>query len=181
MTTPHTPSVIGIAGWKNSGKTTLAVRLIAGLTARGYTVASIKHAHHDIDIDGGETDSARHRNAGATETAVVGPNRWAIVHEIRDAPEPNLADVLARLAPADIVIVEGYKSAAIPKIEVRRTQQADKTPLAPGVPSIIAIASDHETMGGGLPVFDLDDTASLVQFIIETILTPTAMNRGSAT
>ena len=180
MTTPHTPPVIGIAGWKNSGKTTLAVRLIAELTARGYTVASIKHAHHDIDIDGGETDSARHRSAGASETAVVGPNRWAIVLDVRDAPEPSLADVLARLSPADIVIVEGYKSAPIPKIEVRRTAQADTMPLAPGDPFVIAIASDHETMGGGLPVFDLDDTTNLVQFIIETILTPNAMNKDSA-
>ena len=115
----HLP-VIGIVGWKKSGKTTLVARLIEEFTRRGLKVATVKHAHHDFQIDDEETDSARHRRAGAAQVAVVSARRWALIGELGDAPEPDLAEVIGWLGPCDLVIVEGYKSAAIPKIEARR-------------------------------------------------------------
>lgn len=169
MVRASTPPVIGIAGWKNSGKTTLTVRLIEEFTRRGLKVASIKHTHHDVEIDDQETDSARHRRAGAGEVVVSGGKRWAIVHELKDEPEPGLADILARLSPADLVIVEGYKTAPIPKIEVRRAGQQDRRSLAPDDPAIIAIASDHETEPGPLPLFSLDDVPAIADFILRAV------------
>src|SRR5256885_16094410 len=112
--------IIGIAGWKKSGKTTLVVRLIEEFTRRGLKVASVKHAHHDFQIDDAETDSARHRRAGASQVAVVSAKRWALIAELEGAPEPDLAQIVAWLGPCDLVIVEGYKSVPIPKIEARR-------------------------------------------------------------
>jgi molybdopterin-guanine dinucleotide biosynthesis protein B len=157
--------VIGIAGWKNSGKTTLVERLVAELVRRGWRVATVKHAHHEAQIDDGATDSARHRRAGAAEVALVTGARWAIVHELRGEEEPTLDEVLARLSPSDLVIVEGYKREPIPKIEVRRAEQASKEPLAAGDPNVIAIAADHAVADAGLPVFALDDIASIADFI----------------
>lgn len=157
--------VIGIAGWKNSGKTTLTVRLVEEFTKRGLKVATIKHAHHDFQIDEGETDSARHRLAGASEVAIVSSARWAMVHELREEPEPSFDAMLARLSPVDLVIAEGFKREPIAKIEVRRTQSKTKDPLAPGDERIIAIASDHQTEGGGLPVLSLDDVPAIADAI----------------
>lgn len=171
MSRPFTTPVIGIAGWKKSGKTTLAVRLIEEFTRRGLKVASVKHAHHEFQVDDADTDSARHRRAGAGEVAVIGGKRWAIMHEMKDEPEPNLDEVLSWLSPADLVIVEGYKSAPIPKIEARRAAQQDRRPLAPHDPTVIAIAADHETGEAGLPSFSLDDIAGLADFI-ETAVGP---------
>ncbi len=165
---PATP-VIGIAGWTSSGKTTLAVRLIEEFARRGWRIATVKHAHHDFEIDTPETDSSRHRRAGATEVAVVSRRRWAIVHELADEFEPDLAEVLSWLSPADLIIVEGYKNAPIPKIEVRRREAQSTEPLAPADPLVIAIAADHDVEGGGLPVFALDDTVSLADFIAARI------------
>ena len=162
-------SIIGIAGWKNSGKTTLAVRLIEELTRRGYRVSSLKHAHHDFQIDTGETDSARHRRAGANEVAIVSPDRWAVIGELRGEAEPSLAQMLARLAPCDLVVVEGFKSAAIPKIEARRSAAAQKSPLSSGDPDIIAIAADHAVPGAAVPVFGLDDIARLADLIVSAL------------
>jgi molybdopterin-guanine dinucleotide biosynthesis protein B len=158
--------VIGIAGWKNSGKTTLATRLIAELTGRGFRVASVKHAHHAFQIDDGETDSARHRRAGAQQVAIVSSGRWALVSELAGAPEPSLAEIVARLDPCDLVIVEGYKGAPIPKIEARRSAAARETPLVETDPSVIAIAADHPVEGRGRPVFALDDAAGIADFVI---------------
>ena len=115
MTQPPLQPVIGIAGWKNSGKTTLAVRLIEELTRRGYRVSSLKHAHHDFQIDTAETDSARHRRAGAREVAIVSPDRWAVISELKGQPSRRWSEMLARLAPCDLVVVEGFKSAADPQ------------------------------------------------------------------
>src|SRR6202008_4567330 len=106
---PRLPPVIGVAGWKNSGKTTLVTRLVTELTRRGFRVATVKHAHHNLQIDDAETESARHRRAGAVQVAVVSPKRWAVVRELRDEPEPSLETTIARLDPCDLVIVEGYK------------------------------------------------------------------------
>jgi molybdopterin-guanine dinucleotide biosynthesis protein B len=161
--------VIGIAGWKKSGKTTLAVRLIEELTRRGLRIASVKHAHHGFQIDDGETDSARHRRAGACQVAVVSSRRWALISELGEAPEPELPEVLARLAPCDLVIVEGYKAAAIPKIEVRRKAAVSRETLADRDPNVIAIAADHAVSEPGRAVFSLDDIAGIADFVARTV------------
>jgi len=160
----HTP-VIGIAGWKKSGKTTLVERLVGEFTRRGLKVATVKHAHHDFQIDQGQTDSARHRRAGASQVAVVSAKRWALIGELETAPEPDLAQVLTWLAPCDLVIVEGYKSARIPKVETRRREMLGSKPLAQADANIIAVAADHAAEGAGRPVFALDDVAAIADFI----------------
>lgn len=164
--------VFGIAGWKNSGKTGLATRLVTELVGRGYKVSTIKHAHHDFDIDKVGADSWRHREAGAHEVTIVSGTRFAIMHELRGAPEPSLEEVLARLAPCDIVLIEGYKREPVPKIEARRMQAANRTPLAASDPHICAIAADHSVEGETIPVFDLDDTVSIADFILATLDLP---------
>jgi molybdopterin-guanine dinucleotide biosynthesis adapter protein len=169
MTDPTTkplPPIIGIAGWKNSGKTTLTERLIAELTRRGLTVASVKHAHHSFDIDHPGTDSARHRAAGAREVAIVSDNRVAHIRELAGAAEPTLAEIVARFAPCDLVIAEGYKTSAVAKIEVRRREARSHEPLADNDPHVIAIAADHPVTGSRLPVFRLDDVAAIADFVM---------------
>lgn len=157
--------IIGIAGWKKSGKTTLTVRLVEEFTRRGLRVATVKHAHHDFQIDDAETDSARHRRAGASQVAVVSRDRWAVVTELAGAPEPDFSEVIALLAPADLIIVEGYKSQPIPKIEARRTASFTRTAVAPADPHVIAIAADHPTESAGLPLFNLDDIEGIADLI----------------
>jgi len=180
MTSPRgSPPVIGIAGWKKSGKTTLAERLIAEFTARGLKVASVKHAHHAFRIDDADTDSARHRRAGASQVAIVSSRRWALVTELADAPEPDLAEVIAWLGPCDLVVVEGYKAAAIPKIEARRLAAASREPLAPRDPKVIAVAADYAAEGGGLPVFALDDATGIADFIARAIGLPAGAPRAA--
>ncbi len=159
--------VFGISGWKNSGKTGLTERLVAELTRRGYRISTIKHAHHDFDIDKPGADSFRHRQAGATEVAIVSGTRFAIMHELRNEPEPPLADILARLAPCDLVVIEGYKREPVPKIEARRLEAKSREPLSPNDPHIVAIAADHPVANSELPVFDLDDTISIADFIVQ--------------
>ena len=161
---PKSP-VLGIAGWKNSGKTTLSVRLIEELTRQGFAVSSLKHAHHAFQIDTADTDSARHRRAGAGQVAIVSPDRWAIVTELAGRPEPTLDQMLALMSPCDIVIVEGFKRAAIAKIEVRRTAAFEHTPLSPGDPGVIAIAADHAIAEATVPVFALDDIVGIADFL----------------
>jgi len=160
-----TQRVFGITGWKNSGKTTLTERLVAELTARGWLVSTIKHAHHAFDIDVPGTDSFRHRTAGATEVAIVSGVRWALMHELRDDSEPGMDAILARLSPCDLVLVEGYKREAHRKIEVRRLDAKNRAPLAPDDPNIVAIAADHTVEAGKLPVFTLDNIAAIADFI----------------
>jgi len=157
--------VFGITGWKNSGKTTLTEKLVSELVRRGWTVSTVKHAHHDFDIDKPGADSFRHREAGATEVAIVSGRRWALMHELRGEDEPKLDDILARLTPCDIVLVEGYKREAHKKIEARRLEAKDRTPLSANDSNIVAIAADHAVEGETLPVFDLDDTKSIADFI----------------
>ena len=157
--------VFGITGWKNSGKTTLTEKLVGELVQRGWVVSTVKHAHHEFDIDKPGADSFRHRQAGATEVAVVSGNRWALMHELRGEEEPALDAILSRLAPCDIVLVEGYKREAHKKIEARRIGAKDRTPLSPQDPNIFAIAADHAVEGESLPVFDLDDAKSIADFI----------------
>ena len=161
--------VFVISGWKNSGKTGLTERLVAELTARGYRVSTIKHAHHDFDIDKPGADSFRHRQAGATEVAIVSGKRFAIMHELRDETEPTLDEILARLAPCDLVLVEGYKREPIPKIEARRLEARSREPLYPNDPHVVAIAADHAVEAGHLPVFDINDTPAITTFILDTL------------
>jgi molybdopterin-guanine dinucleotide biosynthesis protein B len=160
-----TQRVFGITGWKNSGKTTLTERLVTELSRRGWKVSTVKHAHHDFDIDKEGTDSFRHRQAGASEVAIVSGRRWALMHELRGEDEPTLDAVLRRLAPCDLVLVEGYKREHHKKIEVRRTGAKDTTPLSTGDPTIMAIAADHAVPDSTLPVFDLDDVGAIAGFI----------------
>ncbi len=160
-----TRRVFGITGWKNSGKTTLTERLVSELTRRGWRVSTVKHAHHDFDIDREGTDSFRHRQAGAVEVAIVSGGRWALMHELRGETEPELESILARLGDADIVLVEGYKRESHRKIEVRRLNAKDSTPLSAGDPNIVAVAADHPQPEETLPVFDLDDISSIADFI----------------
>lgn len=159
--------VFGVTGWKNSGKTQLVTSLVAEFTQRGFRVSTVKHAHHRFDIDKPETDSYRHREAGASEVALVSGNRWALMHELRDEQEPKLEEILARIAPCDLVLIEGYKREDHPKIEARRLDSRNKEPLAPGDPAIIAIAADHQVAGTDLPVFDLNDIGAMADFIAE--------------
>jgi molybdopterin-guanine dinucleotide biosynthesis protein B len=169
MTRAAKPPVVGIAGWKKSGKTTLITRLIQEFTRRGLRVASVKHAHHAFQIDAEETDSARHRRAGAVSVAIVSASRWALVNELSGAPEPSLEAVVAAIGPCDLILVEGYKGAPIPKIEARRGATLKQRPLAPGDASVIAIAADHAADGAGRPVFALDDIAGLADFLAATL------------
>jgi molybdopterin-guanine dinucleotide biosynthesis adapter protein len=165
MTSTRPIPAIGIVGWKKSGKTTLVVRLIEEFTRRGLKVATVKHAHHNFQIDDKETDSARHRRAGAAQVAVVSAKRWALIGELGNAPEPDLAEVIGWLGPCDLILVEGYKSAAIPKIEARRSQAFSREALADNDPYVKAIASDHAADGRRLPVFSLEDVAGIADFI----------------
>ena len=151
--------VFGITGWKNAGKTTLAERLVAEFVRRGWRVATVKHAHHAADIDKPGTDSFRHRAAGATEVVLVTGARYAIM---REQGETKLAEVLARLAPADLVLVEGFKRDAHPKIEVRG---AEAEPMAMHEHNIVAIAADTQPADRTLPWFRRDDIAAIADFI----------------
>lgn len=155
--------VYGITGWKNTGKTTLTERLVAHFTGQGLRVSTVKHAHHDTEIDHPGRDSFRHRQAGAGQVIVASPARWAVMTELRGAAEPPLADLLAHLAPCDLVLVEGYKHAPHPKIEAHRAVTG-RTLLAPGNPTIRAIASDSAPQIA-LPLFDLDDIPAIAAFI----------------
>jgi molybdopterin-guanine dinucleotide biosynthesis adapter protein len=161
-----TQKTIGVAGFKNSGKTTLVEKLVVALTRQGYRISTVKHAHHSFDIDHEGRDSFRHRRAGATEVAVVSKSRWAIIHELREEFEPPLADILAKLAPCDLVIVEGYKRDGHDKIEVRNLA-LDNPVLAGDDPTIVAVAATGTITGSPVPVFDRDDVTALTAFIIK--------------
>ncbi|MFY0614115.1 MAG: molybdopterin-guanine dinucleotide biosynthesis protein B [Hyphomicrobiaceae bacterium] len=156
--------IIGIVGWKNSGKTTLAVRLVEELTRRGLRIATIKHAHHALRLDEEGTDSARHRAAGAAQVAVVSQKRWALMTE---GPEPDFADVVAQLEPCDLIVVEGYKSQPIPKIEARRRGSEPGAGLAERDDRVVAIAADYAVEGAKVPVFKLDDVGAIADFVVE--------------
>ncbi|MBW6493421.1 MAG: molybdopterin-guanine dinucleotide biosynthesis protein B [Burkholderiaceae bacterium] len=156
--------VFGFAGFSGSGKTTLIEQLIPRLIARGLRVALIKHAHHEFDVDTPGKDSYRHREAGASEVLITSDQRWVLMHELRGDPEPRLAEQVGYLSPCDLVLVEGYKRAEIPKIEVHRSASG-KPLLHPEDPFIIAVASDEE-IATGLPLLDINDPDAIVAFIV---------------
>jgi molybdopterin-guanine dinucleotide biosynthesis adapter protein len=157
--------VIGLAGWSGSGKTTLITKVIPVLVGRGLKIATIKHAHHDFDIDRPGKDSWLHREAGASEVLVASDRRWALVHELRDDPEPALAVLLAKLAPADLVIIEGFKRHLHPKLEVFRAS-VGKPLLHPQDDCIVAIASDGPVPQSPLPVLRLDDIEGIASMLL---------------
>jgi molybdopterin-guanine dinucleotide biosynthesis protein B len=153
----------GIAGWSGSGKTTLLERLVPVLTGRGLVVSLIKHAHSGFDIDRPGKDSYRHREAGCTEVLLTSDTRWALMHELRGAPAPTLGQLLGLMSPCDLVLVEGFKTWDLPKLEVHRPSLG-KPLLAPGDPGIVAVASDVQ-LEGPLPCFDLRDPEAIARFI----------------
>jgi molybdopterin-guanine dinucleotide biosynthesis protein B len=157
--------VIGLAGWSGSGKTTLLTKAIPRLTARGLRVSTLKHAHHAFDIDRPGKDSFEHRTAGATEVLVGAASRWALVHELRGEDEPDLQALLKRLSPVDLVLIEGYKAAPHPKLEVHRAA-VGKPLLHPDDPHIVAIAADGPLPEATVPVIDLND----IEAIVDTLL-----------
>ncbi len=157
--------VIGVAGFKNSGKTTLVEKLVAHLTGLGYRVSTVKHAHHSFDIDHEGRDSFRHRKAGASEVAVISKERTAVIHELRGQEPPSLQHVVAKLQPCDLVIVEGYKRDGHDKIEVRNIA-LHHPDLAGDDPTVVAIAANGILQGTTVPVFDRDDVSALSHFVV---------------
>jgi molybdopterin-guanine dinucleotide biosynthesis adapter protein len=156
--------VIGLAGWSGSGKTTLITRVIPVLVARGLRVSTIKHAHHAFDIDRPGKDSWQHREAGACEVVVASSRRWAVVHELRDEPEPPLEALLAKLSPVDLVIIEGFKRHAHPKLEIYRAA-VGKPLIYPQDDCVVAIASDAPLPHAQLPVLMLDDVEGIANVL----------------
>jgi molybdopterin-guanine dinucleotide biosynthesis adapter protein len=148
--------IIGLAGWSGSGKTTLITKVLPCLITRGMRVSTIKHAHHGFDLDQPGKDSFMHRAAGATEVAISSSRRFAILHELREEAEWDLPDLLQKLAPVDLVLVEGFKRDAFPKLEIHRAANG-KPLIHPDDPHIIAIASDVQLPQARVPVVDLDD------------------------
>jgi len=159
--------VFGFAGYSGSGKTTLLEQLIPYFTGHGLQLALIKHAHHDFDIDQPGKDSFRHRKAGAREVLITSDLRWALMHELNRAPEPDLASHLARLSPCDLVLVEGFKHAALPKLEIHRVANG-KPLLFTQDPHIVAVASDTP-LDTKLPLFDLNAVEAIGQFILNQL------------
>lgn len=161
--------VFGIAGWSGSGKTTLMVRLLPALVSRGYRVSTMKHAHHDFDVDQPGKDSYEHRRAGATEVLVTSTRRWALMHEARDEPEPDPTALIGRMTPVDLLLVEGFKTQPHDKLEVWRRANGDKPLLASSDPTIVALAGDGSldpATAPNLPILDVDDIPAIAAFII---------------
>jgi len=157
--------VFGLAGWSGSGKTTLLVRLIPALVARGISVSTIKHAHHGFDVDRPGKDSHAHREAGAREVLVSSANRFALMHELRGAPEPTVAELVARMSPVDLLLIEGFKHHAHDKLEVHRPT-IGKPLLAASDPRVVAVASDARLEGLSVPVLPLDDVEAIAGFVV---------------
>ena len=158
--------LIGLAGWSGSGKTTLLAKLIPVLIARDRTVSTLKHAHHEFDIDKPGKDSHTHRLAGAREVLISSARRWALMHELRDEPELGLRELLTHLSPVDLVIVEGYKTQSHPKLEVHRAS-VGKPLLYPSDPNVVAIASDTRPPNLKLPFADLNDVEAIADLVDE--------------
>ncbi len=158
----------GVVGWKNAGKTGLMERLVSEISGRGLSVSTIKHAHHSFDVDHPGKDSHRHRQAGATEVLLSSGARWALMHELRDHAEPPLELLLSKLAPVDLILIEGYKRDDHPKVEAFRAETGNAL-IAPGDPTIRAVAADTPIEVEGRPVFDLNATAKIADFILAEV------------
>jgi molybdopterin-guanine dinucleotide biosynthesis protein B len=158
--------IIGLAGWSGSGKTTLIKKLIPRLIARGSSVSTLKHAHHGFDLDQPGKDSFFHRAAGATEVIISSARRWAILHELRDEPEWDLAALVTKMSPVDLVLVEGFKRDAFPKLEIHRVANG-KPLIHPDDPHIVAIAADTALPQAKIPVVDLNDVDTIAALLLE--------------
>ena len=162
--------MLGIVGWKNSGKTTLVAALVAEFTHRGLLVSTVKHAHHAFQLDQDGTDTAKHRKAGAHEVAIVSNNRWAIMHEIESSgEEPSLHSMVSKMAPCDLIIVEGYKNSSIPQVEVLRAESTTQEPLWKTNKNVFAVASDQTVAECVKPQFNLDDVENLADYITQIL------------
>jgi molybdopterin-guanine dinucleotide biosynthesis adapter protein len=157
--------IFGLAGWSGSGKTTLMAALIPEFGSRGISVSTVKHAHHAFDIDQPGKDSWQHRQAGAHEVMISSQNRWALMHELRGAPEPSLDELVRRMSPVDLLLVEGFKRHSHPKIEVYRPSLG-KPLLHPEDPFIVAVASDEMLPELGLPCLPLSDADVIADFVL---------------
>ncbi len=161
-----TMRIIGLAGWSGSGKTTLITKLIPRFLARGVRVSTLKHAHHGFDLDKPGKDSFMHRAAGATEVIISSARRWAILHELRETEaEWDMADLVAKMSPVDLVLVEGFKRDAFPKLEIHRAENG-KPLLHPEDPYIVAVACDTALPAATVPVVDLNDTDAIVDLLL---------------
>ncbi|BBP01196.1 molybdopterin-guanine dinucleotide biosynthesis protein B [Sulfuriferula nivalis] len=160
--------IVGFAGWSGSGKTTLIEQLIALMAADGLRVATIKHTHHDFDLDQEGKDSWRHRAAGASEVLLASDKRWALLHELRDAPVPDLNELLAKLSPCDVVIIEGCKFANVPKLEIYR-EALGKPGLYPNDDAIMAVVTDS-VVSTDLPQLDLNQPALVYAYLKANVL-----------
>ncbi len=158
--------IFGFAGWSGSGKTTLIINLIPELVGRGLSVSTMKHAHHNFDIDQPGKDSYEHRQAGASEVMISASNRWALMHEVRENNEPSIDELIVRMTPVDLLLVEGFKSHPHPKMEVHRPA-VGKPLLQINDPAIIAVASDGKLNDLSVPIFNLNDIVGIADFIIE--------------
>ena len=158
--------IFGLAGWSGSGKTTLIVKLIPELVGRGLSVSTMKHAHHEFDIDQPGKDSYEHRHAGASEVIISASRRWALMHEVRNEKEPSVDELISRMTPVDLLLVEGFKWHAHPKMEIHRPA-IGKPLLQNNDPEIIAVASDEKLTNLSVPVFDLNDIMGIADFIIK--------------
>jgi molybdopterin-guanine dinucleotide biosynthesis protein B len=160
-------NIFGVVGYKNAGKTGLMERLVSDIASRGFTVSTLKHAHHSFDVDHPGKDSFRHRQAGAHQVLLSSRQRWALMSETRGAPEATLDELLARLDPVDLILVEGYKRDSHAKIEAFRKETGNPL-LAHGDPTIRAIASDC-ALDVSQPVFDLNNTKAIADFILQEV------------
>jgi molybdopterin-guanine dinucleotide biosynthesis protein B len=158
--------IIGLAGWSGSGKTTLITKLIPCLLARGLRVSTLKHAHHGFDLDKPGKDSFVHRVAGATEVIISSAKRWAILHELREEPEWNMADLVAKMSPVDLVLVEGFKRDAFPKLEIHRAENG-KPLLHPDDPHIVAVACDTKLPDVKIPLVDLNNIDAIADLLLK--------------
>ncbi len=171
--------VFGIAGWSGSGKTTLMVKLLPELTERGLAVSTMKHTHHDFDIDKPGKDSHQHRRAGATEVMIASSARWALLHEHRGATEPDMDALIARMTPVDLLLIEGFKFHRHPKLEVFRPA-IGKPMLCANDPSVVAMASDGAIPGLKIPRFDVNAAAGIADFIVDYVGLAQGVRHGAA-
>jgi molybdopterin-guanine dinucleotide biosynthesis protein MobB len=158
--------IIGLAGWSGSGKTTLIKKLIPSLIARGLKVSTLKHAHHGFDLDQPGKDSFFHRAAGATEVIISSAKRWAILHELREEPEWDLGELVTKMSPVDLVLVEGFKRDKFPKLEIHRAANG-KPLIHPDDPHIVAVASDVALPKAKVPVINLNDVETIVDLLLQ--------------
>jgi molybdopterin-guanine dinucleotide biosynthesis protein B len=169
--------IIGLAGWSGSGKTTLIKKLIPSLIARGLKVSTLKHAHHGFDLDQPGKDSFFHRAAGATEVIISSAKRWAILHELREEPEWDLRELVTKMSPVDLVLVEGFKRDKFPKLEIHRAAN-DKPLIHPDDPHIVAIASDVALPNAKVPVINLNDVETIVDLLLQRAVPMAVAMRG---